>query len=78
MLSGGSPLAEVNDVTKNAMMRLQDCLDAEKENMLLSNVQTQPIKPAGRTKEAIPFWKPYCILGWGWLQERAKLWKEKK
>ena len=50
MVEGGSPLAEVNDVTKNAVMRLQDCLDAEKENMLLSNVQTQPIKPAGRTK----------------------------
>lgn len=45
--------AEVNDVTKNAVMWEHYCLDAKKmkQAALLSNWQTQPSKPTRRSKE---------------------------
>lgn len=44
---------EVNDVTKNAVMWEYYCLDAKKvkQAALLSNLQTQSIKPTRRSKE---------------------------
>lgn len=48
-------------MTEKAVMWLHYCLDAKKnkENVLLSNVQTQPIKPSCRNKrEALPFLRP--------------------
>lgn len=48
---GGDTLpAEADDVTKNAAMWSHYCLDTEKGNMLLSDVQAQPTKPTGQNK----------------------------
>ena len=51
----------------------------KKENMLLSNVQTQPIKPAGRTKGSttIPKADGNTSGVGGGCKSGAKLWKEK-
>ena len=47
----------------------------KKENMLLSNVQTQPIKSAGRTKgsNAISKADGNTSGGGGWLEERCQV-----
>ena len=77
-MEGDTLPAEVNDVTKNAVMWLYYCLDAEKGDTLLSNVQTPPIKPTGGRKGNTAISKANCNTsgGGGW-KSSTKLWKEK-
>lgn len=64
-------------MTKIAVMWEHYCLDAKKikQAALLSNLQTQPIKPTRRSKrEASPFLRPIVIpmkrgVGGGWEEQ---------